>query len=112
MKDASPREILGAIRSIHKGEPSMAPAIAQKLVREVHRRSNLPLVEDPLTERELEVLTLVAQGLGNRDIAERLVISERTASTHVSNILSKLHLANRTQAALYAWREGVSDTEP
>ncbi len=66
---------------------------------------------DPLTARELEVLRLVAQGLSNQEIAERLAVSERTARTHVSQILTKLHLANRTQAALYALREGLAGAD-
>ncbi len=108
LKDASPQEILAAIREVHRGEPSMPPVIAHKLVSELQRTSNLPPTEDPLTERELEILKLVAQGLPNLEIAERLVISERTVRTHVSNILAKLHLANRTQVALYALREGLA----
>jgi NarL family two-component system response regulator LiaR len=108
LKDASPQEILAAIRGVHRGEPSMPPVIAHKLMSELQRTSNLPLTEDPLTERELEILKLVAQGLPNLEIAERLVISERTVRTHVSNILGKLHLANRTQVALYALREGLT----
>jgi NarL family two-component system response regulator LiaR len=74
----------------------MAPSIAQKLMRELQCSSDLPPSEEPLTEREVEVLKLLAQGLQNKEIAEELVISERTVSTHISNILSKLHLANRT----------------
>ena len=112
MKDASPQDILVAIREIHRGEPSMAPSIAQKLMRELQRSSDLPPSEEPLTEREVEVLKLVAQGLQNKEIAEELAISERTVSTHVSNILSKLHLANRTQAALYALKEGLARLDP
>jgi len=108
LKDASPQEILAAIRDVHRGEPSMPPIIAHKLMSELQRTSNLPPTEDPLTERELEILKLVAQGLPNLEIAERLVISERTVRTHVSNILAKLHLANRTQVALYALREGLA----
>jgi NarL family two-component system response regulator LiaR len=108
LKDASPKQILAAIREVHRGEPSLPPAIARKLMRELRRTSNLPPTEDPLTERELEILKLVAQGLPNLEIAERLVISERTVRTHVSSILGKLHLANRTQAALYALREGLT----
>jgi NarL family two-component system response regulator LiaR len=73
-------------------------------------REQVPTVE-PLTEREMEVLRLVAQGLSNEDIAGRLVIAERTVRTHVSNILGKLHLANRTQAALYALREGLASLD-
>jgi NarL family two-component system response regulator LiaR len=86
----------------------MNPTIAAKLMRELQRDSVLPPTEDPLTVRELDILKLVAQGLSNREIAEIFVISERTVRTHVSNILSKLHLANRTQAALYALREGFA----
>jgi len=112
MKDASPQDILVAIREVHRGEPSMDPSIAQKLMRELQRSSDLPPSEEPLTEREVEVLKLLAQGLQNKEIAEELVISERTVSTHVSNILSKLHLANRTQAALYALKEGLARLDP
>jgi NarL family two-component system response regulator LiaR len=90
----------------------MDPSIAHKLMRELQRSSELPPTEEPLTEREVEVLRLVAQGQPNQEIAETLVISERTVRTHVSNILTKLHLANRTQAALYALREGLADLEP
>jgi NarL family two-component system response regulator LiaR len=111
MKESSPQELLAAIRDVHRGTPSMTPDIAQKLMRELQRstrHSELPPTEDPLTEREVEVLKLVAQGLANQEIADKLVVSERTVRTHVSNILDKLHLANRTQAALYALREGLA----
>jgi len=108
LKDSSPNEILAAIRQVHQGETSMRPSIAEKLMRELQRSS--PTV-DPLTEREVEILKLVAQGLPNQEIAEQLVISERTVRTHVTNILSKLHLANRTQATLYALREGLTDLD-
>ena len=90
----------------------MDPSIAQKLMRELQRSSDLPPSEEPLTEREVEVLKLLARGLQNKEIAEELVISGRTVSTHVSNILSKLHLANRTQAALYALKEGLARLDP
>jgi NarL family two-component system response regulator LiaR len=80
-------------------------------MQEVQRTSQLPPTTDPLTEREMEVLKLVAQGLPNQNIAEKLVISERTARTHVSSILSKLHLANRTQAALYALKKGIANLD-
>jgi NarL family two-component system response regulator LiaR len=107
LKDASPQELLRAIQEVHRGEPSLQPAIAHKVMRELQRKSNLPPTEEPLTEREEEVLKLVAQGLANQDIADKLFVSERTVRAHVSNILGKLHLANRTQAALYALREGL-----
>ncbi len=108
LKDSSPQELLQAIRQVYRGESSLHPAIARKLIRELNRPSDLPATEEPLTEREVEVLILVARGLSNQEIAERLVVSERTVRTHVSNILGKLHLANRTQAALYAVREGLA----
>jgi NarL family two-component system response regulator LiaR len=108
LKDASPQELLRAIREVHHGEPSMQPTIAHKVMRELQRTSNLPPTEEPLTAREVEILKWVAQGLSNQEIADKLVISERTVRTHVSNILSKLYLANRTQAALYALREGIA----
>lgn len=108
MKDSLPHELLQAIRDTYHGESSLHPAVARKLVQELNRPSTLPPAGDPLTERELAVLKLVAQGLSNQEIAEKLAIGERTARTHVVNILSKLHLANRTQAALYALREGLA----
>ena len=111
LKDATPRELIRAIRDIHDGLPSMHPTIARKLMREIQRDSALPLAEEPLTEREVEVLARVAQGFSNQEIADRLFVSERTVRSHVSNILSKLHLASRTQAALYALREGIASLD-
>jgi NarL family two-component system response regulator LiaR len=108
LKNASPQALLDAIRDVHRGEPAMSPDIARKLMLEMQRSSDLPLTEEPLTDRELDVLLLIAQGLTNQEIAGRLVISTGTVRTHVSNILAKLHLANRTQAALYALREGLA----
>jgi NarL family two-component system response regulator LiaR len=108
LKDSHPNQLLQAIRDVYKGESSLHPTIALKLIRELNRSSDLPPTEDPLTERELVVLKLVAQGLPNHEIAEKMVISERTVGNHIGNILSKLHLANRTQAALYALREGIA----
>lgn len=113
LKDSSPQELLQAIRDTHQGESFLHPAIARKLIKELNRPSDLPPAEEPLTEREVEVLKYVAQGLSNQAIATKLSISERTVRTHVGNILNKLHLANRTQAALYAIREGLTDiTDP
>jgi len=108
LKNTTPLRLLNAIRDVHQGKPSMSSDIAKKVMNELQRTSDLPPTEEPLTEREMDVLRLVAQGLSNRDIAETLVIGEGTVRTHVSNILSKLHLANRTQAALYALREGLA----
>ena len=112
LKNTSPGRLLSAIRDVHQGKPSMSPDIASKLMRELQRKSNLPPTKDPLTDRELGVLKLGAQGLTNQEIADQLVISEGTVRTHVSNILSKLHLANRTQAALFALREGYTPLSP
>jgi len=107
LKDSSPQELLRAIRDVHRGESSLHPTVARKLIRRLDRSSDLPPTEEPLTEREVQVLKLVAQGRPNQEIATKLVISDRTVGTHISNILNKLHLANRTQAALYALREGL-----
>lgn len=108
LKDSSPQELLQAIHNVYNGEASLHPTIARKLMRELNQPQSLPPTTDPLTEREVEVLRLVAQGLSNDDIAQKLVVSERTVRTHVSHILDKLHLANRTQMALYAVREGIA----
>jgi two-component system, NarL family, response regulator LiaR len=108
LKDSPPRELLGAIRDVAQGESSLHPTIARKVLRELSRPSELPPTADPLTDREAEVLGLLAQGWSNQEIAERLVVRERTVRSHVSSILAKLHLANRTQAALYALRSGLA----
>lgn len=110
LKDSEPHELLQAIRSVHAGEPSLAPTIARKLMRELQQPPDLPPAENPLSDREMQVLRLVAQGLSNKEIADRIVVTERTVRAHVSSILNKLHLANRTQAALYAIREGLTGT--
>ena len=108
LKDSSPEQLLQAIYDVHRGESSLHPTIALKLIRELKRPSDLPPTAEPLTEREVQVLRLVARGMTNQEMAEELVISERTVANHVGSILSKLHLANRTQAALYALREGLA----
>ena len=106
LKDSLPQELLQAICDVYRGEPSLDPAIALKLLREFKRPADMPPAPEVLTERELKVLSLVSRGLSNQEIADTLVISERTVRTHIGNILNKLHLANRTQAALYALRKG------
>lgn len=108
LKEAGSDELIRAIRQVHRGETSLHPTIARKLLHEVARPRDEPPTEDPLTEREMEVVKLIARGRSNKEIAADLVISEATVRTHVSNILSKLHLASRTQAALYALREGLA----
>lgn len=108
LKDSSPDELIRAIRDVNRGEASLHPSIARRLILELSQPTALPPTPEPLTERELEVLRLVAKGYSNEEIASTLIVSERTARGHVSSILSKLHLANRTQAALYALREGIA----
>jgi NarL family two-component system response regulator LiaR len=108
LKDIKMEELARAIRQAARGEAALHPQVAARVIKELHgpRRDELnPYTE--LTERELEVLGLVADGLSNLQIAEQLFISQNTVKGHVSNILSKLHLADRTQAAVYAWKEGI-----
>jgi DNA-binding NarL/FixJ family response regulator len=108
LKDSSPEKLVEAIRQVYQGESALHPLIARKVLQELSGSSEQPPTPDPLTPREVEVLHWLAEGLENREIAEKLVISEATVRTHVSNILGKLHLASRTQAALYALREGLA----
>jgi NarL family two-component system response regulator LiaR len=112
LKDSAPETLMQAIRDVANGEPSLQPQIARKLLRELKAPApELPPTADPLTERELEVLKLVAQGMTNQEIADSVVVSERTVRAHVSSVLHKLHLANRTQAALYALRTGIAQLD-
>jgi NarL family two-component system response regulator LiaR len=111
LKDSGPDALVQAIHQVYRGEPSLEPSIARKVLTELSTPQKKPLTADPLTERELDILKLVAQGRSNKEIAEHLVIAEMTVRTHVSNILGKLHLASRTQAALYALREGIASLE-
>jgi NarL family two-component system response regulator LiaR len=108
LKDAGPEALVQAIRQVHRGESSLHPKIARKLIEEMARPAEQPPTADPLTAREVEVLQLVAQGMSNQEIAAKLAIGETTARSHVNSILRKLHLASRTQAALYALREGYA----
>ena len=112
LKDSSPQQLLQAIDDVHHGRSSLHPAIALKVIRELNQPTDLPPTEEPLTTREMETLRLIAQGLTNQEIADKLSISERTVGKHVSNILDKLHLANRTQVALYALRRGLATLDP
>jgi NarL family two-component system response regulator LiaR len=111
LKDSGPAELVQAIHQVHQGQPSLGPSIALKMLQELAHPPQRPPTPDPLSEREMEVLRLLAQGKSNREIADQLVITELTVRTHVSNILGKLHLASRTQAALYALKEGLASLE-
>jgi two-component system, NarL family, response regulator LiaR len=110
LKDSSAQELLEAIRRVYKGEAFLPPIIARKLVRGISQPKEVPPVTS-LTDRELSVLSLLAQGLSNKEIGEKLFISERTVYGHIGNILKKLGLSNRTQAALYAVRGGLAQTD-
>lgn len=111
LKDSKPQELIEAIRAVSRGESSLHPTVARKLIDELNQEPDLPPTEQPLTEREMEVLKLIAQGYSNREIGERIHLSERTVAKYTSNVLDKLHLANRTQAALYALRKGIASLE-
>ncbi len=111
LKDSEPEELIAAIRRLNRGEPSLHPTVAKMVLEELGQPVKQPLTPDPLTEREVDVVRLVAQGLSNRQIADQLVIGEATVRTHVGNILNKLHLANRVQATLYALREGLASLD-
>lgn len=108
LKDVKMDELADALRRASKGEATLHPRVASRVIQELHganREELNPYTE--LTEREMEVLKLIAQGQSNSEIADNLVISVNTVKGHVSNILSKLHLADRTQAAVYAWQQGI-----
>jgi NarL family two-component system response regulator LiaR len=107
LKNVSPGDLVNAVQAAHRGETQLHPEIAKKLMNELSLGPRRQTPEE-LTERELDVLKLIARGQSNREISHELVISEKTVKTHVSNILSKLHLADRTQAAIYALREGLA----
>ena len=103
LKDSSPQELVEAVRAASLGESKLHPMVAARMLRDLQQRQRSPLKD--LTPRELEVLTCVARGRSNHEIAQELVISEPTVRTHLANILSKLHLADRTQAAIYALQQ-------
>jgi RNA polymerase sigma factor (sigma-70 family) len=109
LKSVGLEELTEAIRKAARGEAVLHPHVAARLVQELHGASQeTRLLYAALSEREREVLRLIADGLPNAQIAERLVISERTVKSHVNNILGKLQVADRTQAAIFAWREGFA----
>ena len=116
LKDIAPNDLVRAVRAAYLGQVQLHPDVARKLMSAVVAKEESPASRprapfDELTERELEVLRLIADGLNNREIAEMLVISDKTVKTHVSSILSKLHLGDRTQAAIYALRHGLAPDE-
>ena len=108
LKDSEPADLVEAIRQVYRGEPSLDPAIARKVLQEIRQPPAQPPTPEPLTAREMEVLRLVARGMSNPEIARQLTVTEATVRSHVSHILDKLHLANRVQAALYAVQEGLA----
>jgi two-component system, NarL family, response regulator LiaR len=111
LKDVSPDSLIDAIRAAHRGEARLHPDITRKLMEQITHPANpvRSAQPDDLTEREIGVVRLVAQGRSNHEIAQELVISERTVKTHISNILNKLHLEDRTQLAIYAIKNGLAD---
>ena len=117
LKHSPPEDVLRAIRRAHEGETVLHPTIARMMLQDLRRpaRPTQPPTAEPLSERELEVLRLIARGMSNQEIADTLVVGEATVRSHVSAILRKLQLASRTQAALYALREGLAslgDADP
>ena len=108
LKDTPRNELLKSIRDVANGQACLHPSIALKVIHEFDQAHDEDLMTDSLTRRELETLRLIARGLSNQEIAETLVVHERTIAKYVSNILDKLHVANRTQAALYALRQGLT----
>jgi len=109
LKDSTRDQLLQSIRDVSQGRASLHPSVALKVIQEINRPSDLSNSIEPLTGRELETLQLIARGLSNQEIANALFVHERTIAKYVSSILNKLHLANRTQAALFALREGLAD---
>ena len=107
MKDSSPADLAEAIRAVYRGEPSLDPEIAKKLMDQLSKGEEV-IAEEDLTTREKDVLRLIARGNSNKEIAASLNISEKTVKNHVTNILQKLHLSDRTQAALYAVRRKMA----
>jgi NarL family two-component system response regulator LiaR len=111
LKDTLLDFIIKAIRDVHAGASALHPKIAQKLIEEFRQPPAPQETDENLTERELEVLRFVSRGLSNREIADILMISDRTVAAHVSSLLSKLHLSNRTKIVLYALKKGLVELE-
>jgi two-component system, NarL family, response regulator LiaR len=108
LKDSTRDQLVQSIRDVAVGQASLHPSVALKVIQEINKPSSLSNTIDPLTTRELETLLQIARGLSNQEIANELFVHERTIAKYVSSILNKLHLANRTQAALFALREGLT----
>jgi NarL family two-component system response regulator LiaR len=108
MKDSSADDLISAIRDTYENKPVLQPEIARKLMHDIQTQESEKPPKNTLTDREVEILRQVALGKTNQEIADELVVSERTVRTHITNILAKLRLSNRTQAALYALREGIA----
>jgi len=111
LKDSDPSELVDAIRQVNAGECSLHPVIARKVLKELNLTPKPSSAVQELTDREVEVLKMVAQGKSNRQIADDMIISLGTVRTHLSNILGKLHLASRTQATLYALQQGLASLD-
>jgi NarL family two-component system response regulator LiaR len=111
LKETRSEQLAEAIRLVQRGEAALSPAIARKLMQEIKEPTETTSPEEALTPREMEILRYLARWFSNQEIADELEISITTVATHVRNILSKLHLANRTQAALYAIEQGISPSE-
>jgi NarL family two-component system response regulator LiaR len=109
LKDATPDQLMQGIRDVAQGQATLYPSIAMRVIRELNDPAEMPLTTEPLTPREMETLRLISSGLSNQEIGKKLFVQERTVAKYVSNILDKLHLANRTQAALYAVRKGITE---
>jgi len=108
LKDVEMDELAEAVFKASRGEATLHPQVASRVIQELHgRKKDENTLDVDLTKREMEILKVIAQGMSNSEIAEKFVISTYTVKGHVSNILSKLHLADRTQAAVYAWQQGV-----
>ena len=113
LKDMKMDKLAEAITKAHHGEVILHPKVASRVLQNIRKdRDEDSIIYTELTDRELDVLKLIANGYSNSQIAGELVISENTVKGHVSNILSKLHLADRTQAAVYAWQQGIVKREP